>query len=478
MWTGCGQTAPSTAPSTGIEACTDMPCRRSWVVETWPTDPQSVAAAIAILEDPVEQMVYVQLLSERHPGQTSELCAQLPAGKSQDRCMRINARPHLQAPQKKKPAEAREQPSKANVDGSGILEPNFLLQPTRGLSSSFTQAEPVSATSCPDAALSRACQQDEARHKARQGQAAEAAARCTAIDQAHWREECFFQVAETLASARHPQALAQAVEMCAAAPSFYPQCLEHLSHDTRLLAPTGAPADRASWSAFAQRVETAGRQISSDDPLVAERFMSRAWGHGIAHSAKPVLKPSGNLLDAVGGVGAPHVRAMTAQKIWKLEHETPRAVSEWARRLNEALIEPQEEHAPTSRGSHRVQRDACNYWQRLLPGEEALPRVTFLGLSQRAHSEDPTIDNIISLLESAARAPQPASEPLLAEALGHDAALVRWTAARLMPALNQAHPALEAARSDADPLVRARARHATLPGCRNPTGPAKEPLPE
>ena len=79
----------------------------------------------------------------------------------------------------------------------------------------------------------------------------------------------------------------------------------------------------------------------------------------------------------------------------------------------------------------------------------------FLANGRRPISEEIQVDLALALVQSAALA-QPVDHGFIADALGHETALVRWQAARLLGATKAPKRLFRHAGEDTDPMVRAR----------------------
>ena len=149
------------------------------------------------------------------------------------------------------------------------------------------------------------------------------------------------------------------------------------------------------------------------------------------------------------------MRGAATWRLWSLEAGQTRDLAAWEARLATLLADrsttPRPNRAPEVRQAGRWQ----DLWRTTYKGEAELPQTFFLGPVYRATAEDPAEDLLICLLEAAARG-QPPGRSLLTEALAHDSPLVRWTAVRLIQAVDPNNAAIRSRPSETDPLVQAR----------------------
>lgn len=434
-----------------LSDCDDLECQRAWVTARWEADPAGTAAAIGRLPDTVARIALVNALAEAHPGKTADLCRLLPPGDAGRRCQQLNARPHLW---QSGAAEAR-----ASADGPAQagLE---VLDPAAPLPSPWAAA-PARAVPCPGDA--NTCQTDEALRAARQGQPDAVAGACNAIAEDRWRQECYFQAADAMTERPEPGRAADAVRLCLGASTYFSQCLVHVQWASAKLAPIAPAATAQDWAPMTGYIDAATRTLEPLDATVAARFERLLWAEALRVGYGEVEAVNGAPLDALPAELAPLVRAAAVRRLLALELTQGRDLAAWADRIDAALAV--RAPTPTKRYREPEKREDLGYlWRDTLPQEAALKTDMFFGGGRRAVSDDPRADGLICLLEAAALLSPPQSS-LIAEGLEHSDPLVRWTAARLLRAVDRGNPALQdAARHERDPLVVARLGGRPRPG--------------
>jgi hypothetical protein len=423
--------------------CGDLDCKRAWVSERWAADPAAVMAAVVGEEDPIVRLVLVQDLSEAHPGETAQLCERLPPDAAQRRCQHLNRRPHLWQLELDAPATG------TTTSALDALAPRATIRsPWEGLT-------PLEA-SCPSAEGRNTCQVDLALTSARRGRAEEAARACLGVPEGKWRYECFFSAADTSFKAGQVQSV---VELCMGSGPYLPRCLVHLLVQVEQLAPSAEVRDARGWEAVSALTSETRAALEARLPELSERTIERLWAGVMARSYTEVTRVTGLPLEAVEAAALPHVRAAAAARLWALESKrAERGAEVWVGWLKQALAdrEPSRTGGPVPK---RSVEPGMGGWEVTLEGEEALPRVPYLGDAWRAWSPDEDTDLLICLLEAAARGAGK-RDRLFQDAMAHADPLVRWTAARLVAADTLTAPVpgvLEAAAGDTDPRVRARA---------------------
>ncbi len=420
--------------------CPDLECQQRWVSERWETDPEAVTLAIGAIPDVVTRIALVRQLTVAHPGEAIALCDLLSGTQEQQACLNRNRRPHLQD---------------VKLTGSGNAateeeEDDHGLQLTRPIPSPWADVQPDTV---PCTVEARVCQTEEAQRRAAAGELERAAAACAALTEPTWKAECFFQAAE---SGAHNQSLVagQAVGLCLGASSYAGRCLSHIVRQLGTFAPRASGAEKGRWPLLTEIITLGRAQLEAGDPTLAVAFEHQAWAYALRFAYVRDFTVTAVPLDHVPANAAPHVRAALAWRLWSLEGMQDRSLAEWQARLSAVLADRSPKAPREATGPSRAQNHLRRLWTRVLPGEEKIPSVPYLGPNNRALHADPELDALICLLEAAAQG-RPPGGSLLEQALGHPDATVRWTAARLLSAVNPRSPALRK-HTDTDPLVSAR----------------------
>ncbi len=433
--------ACSGGPPDALADCGDVDCRVTWSTARWETDRAAVLAGLPALE-PVEQAIVVQALVEAFPGDSQEACAVLPEGDpGRRRCDSLNVRPHLWQID-------REDPD-AGPAGSGKLFRTLAI--TQGVLNPWADQEGVVAP-CQDEQLRPTCQSEAGMTAAGLGRARDAGLACRAIDNAQWREECFFQVADAATRASQGNPVEQ-VELCMGAGDYIPRCLGHLATNLAQRAPSAATPDLEAWRALSRDIAMSTRALDRLAPEVAVGFADRAWSSAMGRAYGAVSLLTGAPAQAVPPEALPHLRAAIAWRAWQLEGAEVRSLADWVGRLEQLGADVTTSTTPGHPADELAPRGG--YWDDDLEGEDALARISWFADIVRVQAEDASTDWTICLLEAAARDAQHAV-PLFDEASQHPDPLVRWTAARLMPMVGVGRVTLARAAGDDHPLVAQR----------------------
>jgi len=422
--------------------CDDLDCRVQWSLARWPDDRPAVRAAVRGVADPTERMVLVESLTEAHPGETTELCRELPKGPVARRCDSLNARPHLWQIDIAAP--------ESGGAGAGKLFRSLRL--TEPLPSPWEGRAPRRGE-CGDVSRNT-CQTEVAMRWAQEGRFLDAGQACLDIEVEKWRYECFFQAADASFRAER-RVMSPTIELCLGTGPYIPRCLGHIAVTLAGDAPRADRSAEPAWRALnasAQELRAATKHLA---PVLAEPVVDRMWASALGRAYGSVPEVMGGPLNTLEPAAHPHLRAAAAWRLWQLEGGQTRDAAAWVVRVGEALaVRPEIVDSTPSKLPEVV--PATDYWGEDLPGEEALPRIIYMADRLRAPHQSLEIDTLLCVLEAAARGEHDA-RPLFDEALGHPELVVRWTAARLLPALLPAPDLVARARADADPLVRQRA---------------------
>jgi len=397
-----------------ITSCTDADCQQRWLLQHWAEEPEAVLDAVGSLSDPIAQIAAVIQLTEAHPGQTDALCAVLPPGPDQQRCVQLNSRPHLFTPR---------QPPRADTarPGSGPAGPSR-VPPTPWPSA--LAAVPASPTVCTEPSVS-ACQSHKAVESIRSRNAEAAAAHCLAIPERLWREECLFMAAQKLVAHHRAPSYRTAVDLCALAGDFIGDCLAHLSNTLR-------SAERShDWSEASLIVDTIAETWAEHDPRFGAILIDHFWAAAVWRRYGQQGVVLGAPADAPSAL-RPHARTVSAINLLRLEESTQTLAA-----LTETLITVMLRSRPHTRrpeSLHATVVLAGDFWPADADGDEAeIPALVLPGGARRPTDPDPEVDAVLALLEAAAYH-QPPRVDLLAQGREDPRAVVRWSATRLASA--------------------------------------------
>ncbi len=370
------------------------------------------------IEDPVERELTILQLVESAPGGTGDLCGMLPLGADQNRCNRLQERPHLWM---EKPARAV---SRSGPDG-GLARP--WPEPGGDVAHPFADVGPALAQ-CPETHDRNACQEGEAFAAAREGDAAAVAARCAGMVGPTWGQECIFNATEQLVMEWGCSRYPEAAGLCLEAGAFAANCQIHVV--ARLAGqPQGAHRDATSWDDWARCGETIDAAWREVDPDFTDSILARYWSDTSFRSVLDRPTVSGALFDVLPADAAPHVRAAVAWQQLHLERDEDYTLEEWVERVAQRLADRSEVPLPDARGPQYVK--VADMWPRDREGEDSIPAQRYLGTGRRAWSQDVEVDLQICVLEAAARTSK-RPEPVLAEGARSEDPLVAWTAQRLL----------------------------------------------
>ena len=333
-------------------------------------EPADVLNRIEAIADPIERIATIEQILRDDPAQALVLCPQIPAGAARLRCDEIAKRPHLWT-ERPRSEQGRTAPGPASARP----------QPARW----------------PPALESTGCV-----------------------------EECAFRAAEDHVREQGGEGYSVAVGLCVLAGDFRADCLAHLYPGLigELPAAT-APAE--AWAPITATAEGLGAFWEPIDAAFAVVAVDRFWSEVTARATDAEPWAHGALLRVLPAAAAPHVRAAVALQ-WLSRQDPPDLPTAQAR-----LAAVLERRPATTVPRPRRPRPASDLWPSdSNEGEDgAISAVAYLGQSRRAVSEDPGTDQLLALLEAAARV-QPPRRDLLQAATLHSDAVVRWTAHRLL----------------------------------------------
>ena len=223
--------------------------------------------------------------------------------------------------------------------------------------------------------------------------------------------------------------------------------------------PTGIDNSADEWWALAEVIEATTKALAETHEPLSEQSRDRLWSEATLTSAARAqiyFEISPELLPTHAQA---HAQAANALGLVCDGGMRARGLTE----LTKDLLSPDDDLDPWSCARFEDNKPgtaATNRWD-ASPAEEAqFGSTAYLGRMQRAQATDPEADAAICILEALAQAER---YPLAvwSEALGHPTAVVRWTAARLLPREQGYDQLRAAAASDKHPLVRARGTRRT-----------------
>jgi len=437
---GCG------ALPARLRDCPDQDCALRWLEQAYAREGAEGLQEILALPPTPGREALVQVVVERWPGESAPLCLALADGPGLARCQALVSRPHLWQVDEDEP-------------GRGTLGAGCAYPALRGDPSAWDHPWRDSApltVDCPPGRGANSCHEEAADRAAQDGRYEEAWRICLGLDAGKWRDECFFEASEGAWAPDGRGDPAMAARLCAGAGLFFDRCLGHLAGKIGRDAPAASAEDPARWERLGESVAAIRGAIEPFDPSLAVRWAGLAWSQAMASAYTHEEEVHGNPLDAVEPAAWPHVRAAAAWTLWLRGGERVRDLATWGRDVEASLA--RRAPAGTVPGPTGFEeRNLGSPWIEDLPGEEALPWVSYRGsVTRRAVSDDHEVDAIICVLEAAARNPTRQREALLREGLDHPDRLVRWTAARLAFDLAPAALAGRDPAAEPDPLVRAR----------------------
>jgi len=449
----CDPEAPSpvVAAEGTYEACPDAQCRHELLVAAWPDDREGVTARVGALQDPVEQVAVISVLTETWPGTTAELCTVLEDRTAELRCRRTNNRPHLWTTV---PSDQRGDTTLRRVKAEEIPTIIKLVQ-SAGLTAELPELETTPAVRACDGLGEATCLRGAAENAAREGQVSAVVALCGAVDEERWRDECHFQAAETLLApgrrlGLRPEHAEDSTRLCLAAGRTQGHCISHLSAEIARYSPSADATDASGWAATARSIDAVVAHIGTQDPGLAERVEERLWTEALWFTISRADDPIGSGLDHVPETW--HYAWRAALGAWVVRNAEPAGLEEAADEV--ARRAGRRDGVAETLVSMDVRPRPPALWVSLLPGEAELPRTFFAFETQRARGEDPAEDLTIALLEAAGHE-EPIAYHLLAEGLGHPSARVRWTAVRVLVHVDSEGRVPRPER-DPDPLVMGR----------------------
>lgn len=445
-------------------ACDDIECKKRVAISQWKDEQDALVRDLIYVKDPIEQVALVEALTEAYPGETAALCALLPEGAGRERCDRINIRPHLASSASTTgqvnttSQSSSSSPSAVDLTSSNVKQgPGMtLLLPSSAdaFATSPWDGMAVRPVTCEDEPSERACRAAAAQGYAREAKAEWAAGACAGIDAGQWRWECMFNAAEAAAAVHGPKAARAAYELCMGAGDYLANCFAHAAMGVAETAPAANAASAEDWKPLMESIEASRDVLKVRDPDLAERVVERIWSEATHYAYRRVSELSGDPLDHLPADVHPHVRAAAAWQLVSQESSETRTLEAWGKRLDEVLKKRLKGGgSPPSAGTRGP--PVKNLWAQLYTGEEIFKQVLFLGQARRVQATKAEDDALVCLLEAIARAPnRPVS--IFQEALKHPTQEVRWTAARLIQALDTSGQYTSQLLQEQDALVRGR----------------------
>lgn len=427
--------------------CSDPACSMAWLERAYAQEGAMGLQEVLSLPPGTTRETLIQVVVETWPGDSAPLCLALPEGAGRARCEALNRRPHLWQVDTEHPEESTLGVGKAYPTLQVAL-PDY-EHPWDALS-----PLPID---CPPGRISNSCHEEAADRAVREGRYEEAWRICHDVPEGKWRDECYFEASEGSYARGGHGTPAMAAKLCLHAGMFFDRCLGHLAGKIGHTAPRADALAPTRWAEIQANVDAVHAELTLWDPALAHRWADLVWSKAMETAYTGVEDPTGNPLDSVGSEVTPYVRAAAAWGLWAREGDATRDLVSWARLVNEALT--RRAHGEASQSTFE-ERAVASAWLEDLPGEEALPWITYRGnASRRVLSDDPTIDAAICVLEAAGRTPSRQRANLLGQGLEHPDRLVRWTAARLasdlVPDVLSGHDP----HREQDPLVQARMLH-------------------
>ncbi len=400
--------------------CPDADCRQAEILELWPTDPTAAAEHITALADPIERVAVITTLTERHPGQTTDLCEHLD-GDARTRCRRLNHRPHLRI--------APPPPQVSRRPAPGPQTPNILPDAPEP----FAGSPAIPALGCTERTEPKSCRAQRAIEAASAGKARTAVGLCRGMPgELVWQSECVFHAAEKLLAPGGAGRLIDAGKMCQSAGEFASNCLAHLTRRVSTEAPPASTPGTGPWTPILVAAEALEGHWKTTDPEFAALTVDRLWADSLSRSYARTPEIVGNPLDLLPAAAHPHIHAAAALRMLGTAEDRAGSPADWQARLTTALAVRAERPLPPS--DVPLEANFTDFWPEDAPGEETIPAAFGPGNTRRPMSTAPEADQLLAILEAAARSLPPYSA-LLDEAAHHDDETVRWNAKRLQAAL-------------------------------------------
>lgn len=447
---GLGIAGSCSGPVAELSDCgADADCKIEWVGRNWASDAAGVAEAVSHERDPILRTAMILALTEQNPGQTNALCDRLESRNDQRYCQGLNSRPHLRA--------TLDDEAPASEGRSQAGPTLFIDRISKATLPSKMATGPVSKADCVAGQSQAACRTKLAMDYAGAGQFDVVGMMCRGVDEGMWRDECFFTAADHVYPgggllAVSPEVVNDYLGLCFEAGMFRPRCVSHLytalSRDAPALDQRGADA---RWRHLDLLGKTAAATLGASDVALGDGFEDRLWAEAMFRAVSQARGGSNQGIKSLPAVALPHLRAVVALRQLLLRGGA-------AGTLDAAVASVQAEldggprPAGVALGDSFTARD---FWPDVLSTERGVDWRHYLGDRRRAGGVDASEDIAICVLEAAAQA-RPPVKPLLVGGLSAESEAVRWTAVRLLAALDPEASELERMRDDPSRLVRGR----------------------
>ena len=437
---GCGEPT--------FETCDDGGCRAEWVQQHWEESPEEVSRLIGTVELPVERLALVLMLTEKWPGTTSGLCELLENLDEKRRCQSLNQRPHLGI-------DVTQDDQKLRKEWTKFFGPSH----TETVLSPWVELQ-AREVDCRDDQSELGCHAQKAKARAKVKDYEGAAAICKSVKNTKWRNECFFETAESLFQTSKKSGIrvsnvAPAIDLCLGSEVFAARCLTHLQVRLSRLVPRSY--EDSSWGKLERLINMADTGIRRHNARLANRFVERVlaevmWKY-LSKSETLYVQP---LIERFGQSG-PFVRAAIANRLIKGSDLSQRSLGEWADLVNQTMnaSSPEElERVPVVSAAFGTNETT---WGKSFGKEAELPWTFMADGTRRVISADPEVDAAICVLEAVVK--EKKSMPglrFLGSGLDHPNEWVRWTAARHLQTWDQKKKFQAKIEKDESGLVRGR----------------------
>lgn len=372
-------------------ACTPDPSPKEKILEALKEEPHKAKELVEQIEDPIERTQVITEIVENYPHRTRILCEALPSKVSQERCFRINQRPHLW----------KEQRDHLNISPTVAINP-----------------------------LEKECTLDPNINTCRTAQALEFVAKedsasalqtCAAIEENRWQAECFFTVSEELAL--KPETYETAILACDYAKQFAKSCWHH----SVMGLASQAPEHWNDWEWHTNMVDLISEVWKTRDQNFKTDLHSHFWAQSIRrHIEKGTLD-----WETLPPVAKPHARSAQAMQLIRKADFPIDDMEGWLKLANSK--------APAiPRTKPRGFDPEIDLWKK-----DSIPEdceiISYLGNSHRISCTDPNIDWKIAFLEASARL-RPTDLGLIGSSTQSKHPAIKQTALRLKSMDLQAPP--------------------------------------
>jgi hypothetical protein len=446
LWlgSGCNRT-----PVLLSDCGADADCKLEWVRANWATNSAAVADEVSRERDAVLRTAMILTLTEQNPGQTSALCDRLEARNDQRYCQGLNSRPHLRA--------SLDEEAPASEGRSQAGPTLFIDRISNADLPSKMATGPVAKADCVAGQSQAACRTKLAVEYATAGQFDVVGMMCRGVDEGMWRDECFFTAADQVYPGGgllqvSPDVVTNYLGLCFEAGMFRPRCVSHLytalSRDAPALDQLGAAA---RWRHLDLLGKTAAGILGASDVALGDGFEDRLWAEAMFRAVSQARGGGNQGIESMPEVAMPHLRAVLALRQLLLRGGAAGTLDAAVAGI-QAEIDGGPAPAGVALGDSFTARD---FWPDVLSTERGVDWRHFLGDRRRAGGVDASEDIAICVLEAAAQA-RPPVKPLLVGGLSSESEAVRWTAVRLLAALEPGASELARMRDDPSRLVRGR----------------------